>query len=158
MSVQLPPTGGRNRKKEGLGPSAAMNLHSALARYVKLLGVGTDGVTVDPKDDTGYLTYYQQYTANRGLLRTHDVQSQFTRDDHLKIARAAYATGDVVKMLLISMSIASVSRGDEIRDMKPCSMRLKKIDAIGGYADFLAELTAFINRHLCVHQNMHDTT
>lgn len=131
--LQLPPTGGKNRKGEGVSASTAMVLHSALCRYVQLLGVGSDGVAVDPKQDTGYMAYYRQYTAIRGLQRTHEVQSQFSRDEHLKLARAAYATGDVVKMLLVSMSIATVSRGDEIRDLRPCRMHLKKMDAIGKY-------------------------
>jgi hypothetical protein len=86
---------------------------------------------LDPKVDPGYMTYYQQYTADRGLTRKHDVQQQFTTEEHLRMGRSAYGRGEALMMLLISLSIAVVSRGDEVRGVKPAKMRLKKIDAIG---------------------------
>lgn len=109
-----------------------MNLHAALVHHVKCCCI-EDGVEeVDPKQDPGYLVYYRQYAGNRGFTRKHDVQGQFSKEDHLTIARAAYAIGDSYKMLLISLAIAVVSRGDEIRDLLLKHMRLKKSDAIGG--------------------------
>lgn len=108
-----------------------MNLHAALLQHVAYCCTQEGYHALDPKQDPGYFVYYQQYTGNRGLQRTHDVQAQFTKEDHLTIARAAYAIGDTVKMLLIALAIAVVSRGDEIRDLKLSKMRLKKNDAIG---------------------------
>eukprot|EP00878_Enallax_costatus_P019179 GHUV01020225.1.p1 GENE.GHUV01020225.1~~GHUV01020225.1.p1 ORF type:complete len:242 (+),score=57.64 GHUV01020225.1:482-1207(+) len=127
----LPGTGGRNRKSKGLGNDGAMNLHSALMHYVKCCCIEEGVEELDLKQDPGYLVYYRQYAGNRGLTRKHDVQGQFTKEDHLTIARAAYAIGDCFKMLLISLAIAVVSRGDEIRDLQLKHMKLKKNDAIG---------------------------
>lgn len=128
-------TGSKSRKQDKLTPQAAMGVHSALAKMVERHQVEA-GVKnrFRLQDDPGYNALYKQHTHGRSLERMNNVHSQFRRDGHIKMCTGLYAKGDtsaVTGLAMITLAIATVSRGDELRNRTWSNFEWRDSEVIG---------------------------
>lgn len=103
-----------------IGAQAAMAVHSALKQLVTDYCLKAKAPALNLLADTPYRILYRHYTAGRGFARVHQSHKTFTCDHHIGVMCDAYGKGDeesVRTRLAFALSVATVSRGDEIRDI-----------------------------------------
>lgn len=125
------------RKEKVLSPSSAMGVHAALQLMACGHAVKAGTPLFKLTDDAGYAALYKHYTKNRGLRRTHEVAATFTNESCMKFLRtlAADGTADAIKAAAMwTLGVATVTRGDEMRDIKWAGFNHQISDAIGACA------------------------
>jgi hypothetical protein len=130
----------RAGKKKGqkLQPQGCMNVHAALVCWAVVCCVEAGQPSFVLRDDSGYATLYTTLTKGRHADRKNLGAVQFTKDSHIKVCVELYGSPDAnaaKTRLLLTIGISTVSRGDEIRDVKLKSFAHDTSDRIGKLLD-----------------------
>lgn len=75
---------------------------------------------------------------DRGRKRTHTTNITFTRDHHMAICKSLMGQAGeaaIVSLALVTLSIACVARGDEIRSILLMWFGVMRMDVIGGFQE-----------------------
>jgi hypothetical protein len=111
-----------------------MNAHAALVCWATVCCVEAGLPSFCLRSDSGYATLYTTLTKGRHADRKNLGAVQFTKDSHIKVCVELYGSADAKAALtrtLLTMGISTVSRGDEIRDVKLASFAADTSDRIG---------------------------
>ena len=113
-----------------------MNVHAALVSWANICCVEQGKASFKLLDDSGYYTLFRSLTKGRNADRKTLGAVQFTRDSHIKCCVELYGSAEAsaaVTRLLLTMGINTVSRGDEIRDVKLSTFAADTNDRIGKF-------------------------
>jgi hypothetical protein len=111
-----------------------MNVHAALVCWATVCCVEAGRGAFKLRDDSGYAALYTTLTKGRHADRKNLGAVQFTKDSHVKVCVELYGSPEAKAALtrtLLTMGISTVSRGDEIRDVKLPSFAADTSDRIG---------------------------
>ncbi|WIA23360.1 hypothetical protein OEZ85_000123 [Tetradesmus obliquus] len=125
----------KRKSKDGqLTPQAAMTVHAALRQLVDTYCLKARTGSISLLEDLHYRILYKTYTKGRGLKRLHNTHMTFKSDDHLNLMAELMAQGDaesIITRLMFALGVSTVSRGDEIRDLRWSQLNWKSSAAIG---------------------------